>query len=191
MIEKEMKIPLKAVEYYTLRLQKNPYTHPIMQRNYYLDTNDYAMNKLGITCRIREKNGRYTSEVKVHDRQNTNCSIEINGKPKLIPDMSIFGGLNIRVQGCMETERIILSSLDGCEVALDKNTYLGITDYELEIEYTEDKKRYANNMLQTLASCISAELKDSFDRDFIKRINKSNSKSARFFKRKEELIDRH
>ena len=192
MIEKEMKILLRREEYFALRPPENPYTQPFTQRNYYFDTTDYAMDKLGITCRIREKKGKYTTTIKTHDKQNTNCSIEINDDPKHAPDLSIFGDLNLRSHGYMETERIILSKLDGFEVAIDQNTYLGVTDYELEIEYEDDKKHYATNMIQTLAISIETELKDAFNSvDFFKRVNKGKSKSARFFEKKRALENKN
>ena len=191
MIEKELKILLTREEYFALRPPENPYTQPFTQKNYYFDTTDYAMDNLGITCRIREKNGKYTTTIKAHDKKNTNCSIEINDEPKNTPDVSLFRDLNLKAQGYMVTERIILSSFDGFEVAIDQNTYLGVTDYELEVEYADDKKHYAKNMVQTFNTCIRTKLKNNFDSiDFINRTNKSSSKSARFFKRKKAIMNK-
>ena len=43
------------------------------QTNYYFDTDDMYMNRKGITCRIRAKNGTYKTTIKKH---GTDCSVE-------------------------------------------------------------------------------------------------------------------
>ena len=65
MLEYEKKIPLTFKEYQILIALFNDNIKSVIQRNYYYDTDDFSMNKQGITYRIREKDGTYTATGKV------------------------------------------------------------------------------------------------------------------------------
>lgn len=40
--------------------------------------------------------------------------------------------------GSLHTQRKLCTDFDHVEICLDKSEYLGLTDYELELEYTAD-----------------------------------------------------
>ena len=64
MIETEKKIILTYEEYLAVIMKMCKYAEPVIQTNYYFDTENLTMNRKGITCRIRFKNGKYTAEIK-------------------------------------------------------------------------------------------------------------------------------
>lgn len=54
--EKELKLLLNKEDYSTLLNSFKEITNPLNQINYYFDTHEFSLNKLGITLRIREEN---------------------------------------------------------------------------------------------------------------------------------------
>ena len=145
MIEREIKIMLTEEEYTTLARVMCRHKTANTQTNYYFDTDDLSMNRKGITCRIRHKNGLYKATVKKHNADGAECSIENDICEKTEFDPTVFNALGLRFQGELVTERLKLCDDVFCNAELDRNTYLGKTDFELEIEYSEayKKKAYA------------------------------------------------
>lgn len=89
------------------------------------------MNKNGITCRIRAKDGKFKSTVKRHYTGDEDCSTEIDGEVKDYFDLDTFKDMGLILQGSLVTERIVLHKEKFCKAVIDRNTYLGFTDYEL------------------------------------------------------------
>lgn len=141
MIEREIKAMLTEGEYITLARFKCQHKAVNLQTNYYFDTDDLSMNEKGITCRIRHKNGLYKATVKKHNADGAECSIETDICEKAEFDPTVFNALGLRFQGELVTERLKLCDDVFCKIVLDKNTYLGKTDFELEIEYSEAYKK--------------------------------------------------
>ena len=64
---------------------------------------------------------------------------------------------------------------------MDRNTYLGIEDYELEIEYSKDKKEYAEFKLRYMAYKLR-DIDKSFNvLKFCSDTQTVKNKSERFF----------
>ncbi len=183
MLEYEKKISLTEEEYYKLLRLMDEKKTKIMQTNYYYDSDDLKMNTQGITCRIREKNGKYEATIKAHNQTNKECSIEKTKETLNEYDDTLFAGLHLKLQGSLITERVVLYSDSKCELVLDKNVYLGMTDYEMEVEYSPEYENETINLiyrymllLYPTKVCI-----------FILFHRVSKSKSERFFERKQQL----
>ena len=183
MLEYEKKIPLSEEEYLTLL--EIMCTHPPtkVQTNYYYDTDDFSMNKKGITCRIREKNGHYKATVKKHNMYSKDSSIELSSEVESILDDSLFAGMGVKLMGSLRTERTVIHSDGSCEIVLDKNTYLNFTDYELEVEYLPNCEERAQRFIYGLAEALYVCNKQMSISQFGERANFSKSKSSRFFER--------
>ncbi|MBQ7335742.1 MAG: hypothetical protein IJW92_04660 [Clostridia bacterium] len=67
-------------------------------------------------------------------------------------DKNTFTDMGLHLQGELITERCIILKDPGCEVVLDKNDYLGHTDFELEIEYSPDHEEEASMKLGTITN---------------------------------------
>lgn len=70
-MEFEKKILLTEEEYQAVLKQRSREgrrhrREHYVQKNHYYDTEDLSMNRQGITCRIREKKGRFTATHKTH-----------------------------------------------------------------------------------------------------------------------------
>jgi hypothetical protein len=97
----------------------------------------------------------------------------------------VFAVVNpdIKLQGELVTSRTILYDHDGVEVALDMNEYLGVTDYELEIEYFSESEDLAMCVLQDLENSFGAGECSNDHGTFCSRTMNSKSKAERFFAR--------
>ena len=191
MIEYEKKILLSALEYKILMVHFDIFQPSIKQINYYYDTPDFDMNRQGITCRLRYKDGRYRATLKAHADSTRDESLEI-----IIPnsvDITHNGFVNMGLQyhGCLTTERFLLTQMKGCEAVLDKNEYLGMVDYELEVEYLDGHEKSAGDILNYIIEIIIENIKENSMEDLVERTKKSKSKSQRFFERLSNYEDSH
>jgi uncharacterized protein YjbK len=71
-----------------------------------------------------------------------------------------------------------------CEAVLDKNEYLGYTDYELEIEYISDHEKEAQAIFQMIRVLPNLQLRLLGCEDCSTKKAVAPSKSTRFFERK-------
>lgn len=186
MFEFETKILLTQKEYQIL-CRELPVKEPVLQINYYYDTPELKMNSAGVTCRIRKKNGRCTATVKTHCAGEKERSAERTKEVRDECDVSAFSGMGMILHGSLHTQRTSVDQYPGIKIELDKNTYLGITDYELEIEYTPEFKPSCELALNHIAELLKYPMFSQKYQAFISRVQKTKSKSQRFFEWKELL----
>lgn len=183
MLEYEKKIMLTADEYLSILMLMCKYVPMQTQTNYYFDNDDLSMNKKGITCRIRAKDGKYKATVKNHNTEHPDCSIEVDLVEKTEFDPRIFNVLGLHHQGELVTDRVVMHKDSTCEMVLDRNVYLGHMDFELEVEYTKESEHRAKNFIENIAESLVAveQIKDVGT--FLNRVGQGVSKSQRFFER--------
>ena len=157
-----------------------------VQTNYYYDTDDLFYHKRGITCRIRHKGNRYKATVKTH-KYGKDSSAERSVWAKNGFDFTAFSGMNVHFQGVLSTKRKNVSLPDGILISLDQNSFLGIVDYELEIEYDPKKKGSCQRALFFIAQILSPNESVALLQDFKQRNKIKKSKSVRFFERKKQM----
>ncbi len=186
MLEFEKKFRLSAEEYEILCGVYAEY--PIQtQMNFYYDTEDFLYNRQGITCRIRKKDNQYKATIKTHHLNVMACSVEKTYGVKDEFDASAFAGMDVILHGQLQTDRKEIKMPDGIKITLDKNSYLGTEDYELEIEYHPQLEQSCENILRTLVMKLTNEDVDLLLNDFYQRMKEANTKSERFFARKIEM----
>lgn len=181
MLEYEKKIMLTEDEYYSIILSMRKHITIQTQINYYFDNDDLSMNEKGITCRIRSKNGTYKATVKKHNAEHSDCSIEVDLVEKTDFDPKIFNVLGLHHQGKLVTERIVMHKDSACEMVLDRNVYLGHTDFELEVEYCKESEARAETLIKNVAECLIKNKHFTGIDEFTARVGQGNSKSQRFF----------
>lgn len=182
LLEYEMKFMLSPEEYKILYGAFNALAYT--QTNFYYDTQDFSYNRKGITCRIREKGNRYTATIKEHRLNTLNCSEEKTIEVKNEYDTSLFEGMNLSLQGVMQTHRKDILLSNGIRIAIDKNIYLGTEDYELEIEYDPLVENTCSDTLHAVIMVLLKQGLDSSIEDFHNRMKYSCTKSERFFAQK-------
>lgn len=181
LIEYEKKFLITKEEYSKLISSLCGNTTPSIQINHYYDTNNFELNDRGITCRIREKNNKFTATIKthLHDKNLEQSKTVANEK-----DVSLFSDYNVKYQGKLTTHRIKLFCGNKYEIVIDHNEYLSIEDYELEAEYTNGNEDVLTSPLKLISNILNIDIND-----FYARSTKSKNKSQRFFERKKELYD--
>ncbi len=183
MLEYEKKVLLTEAEYLAIINIMGKTRLQTRQINYYFDTDDLSMNNKGITCRIREKDGYYQATIKKHGAEQPECSIEEDVVTGATFDASPFENMGLSCQGELATERTFLYIDSFCTVVVDRNTYLGYTDYELEIEHHKRHEGHAQLILERIAAMLVTAnvLKDPHA--FLGREGCGKNKSQRFFER--------
>lgn len=196
-IERELKYQIDSAGYAKMLkyLNKNcTRIKTIIQKNYYIDDENFIFNKLGITARIREKNnGNVKFTLKIPEKQG-DISEHRSVKKEISIDLQIpkhhhiddkiidsrilsllseslnisFNQSKLSIIGTLETERI-LYKINGVEdpIIIDRSSYFQAEDYEIEWE-TSDLER--NNEI----------LMDIFNKAGIEYLKSTKSKSKRF-----------
>lgn len=180
MIEREKKVLLTQQEYLAL-LRCYHLVGGACQTNHYYDTEDYAFNRRGVTCRIREKNGVYIATKKRHTH-GSDASEEISMTVHCTPERFPLGNTTAAYKGSLTTKRSKLES-NGVDICLDKNSYLGKEDYELELEYCPGKEDIARKLITDISDVFVKNGLIPSRKVFLERIGKGGSKSERFFER--------
>lgn len=151
----------------------------VTQVNYYFDTDDFAMNRQDTTCRIRLKDGQYQATMKRHAAgtdQSTEAEMEIYAGL----DHNAFTDMGLKLWGALTTHRCVLLKNPHLEVVLDRNEYLGHTDYELEIEYLPEYEKEARAVLKEVEKALQRKRSPIYN---IGIFSAGLNKSKRFFKR--------
>ncbi|NLL92385.1 MAG: CYTH domain-containing protein [Ruminococcaceae bacterium] len=151
-LEKEAKVLLEEKDYLKLidvagKCSIFSDKKSIFQVNYYYDTEDFWGYTTGNTFRVRQKENRLELQRKVRQfaEESGNVHIcrefgkEIKELPKSITVDGNEGKLELQLIGNLSTFRNEFIFED-IVVSLDKNIYLGIVDFELEIEYRDENK---------------------------------------------------
>lgn len=174
--EKEFKFLVSDEQFKVLLSKchaKYPFVKHKLQANYYYDTEDNALNKAKTTVRIRQQHSDMKLQIKKHRELNNGLSTsdEYSGKIDTLPSALKIPDVpeSLHLKGVLVTERKIFSFGKNSIICFDGNMYLGICDYEVEIEVDEADK---DEVLMTI--------------DYLGLIyTPAVSKSERFFKRLE------
>ena len=180
MTECEKKLLLSEEAYNALMEQFSSSRKPIVtQVNYYFDTDDFAMSRQDTTCRIRLKDGQCQATMKRHTAgtdQSTETEMEIHAGL----DHNAFTDMGLKLWGALTTHRCVLLKNPHLEVVLDRNEYLGYTDYELEIEYLPEYEKEARAVLKEVEKALQRKRSPIYN---IGIFSAGLNKSKRFFKR--------
>lgn len=179
MIENEFKIMLTEEQYEKLLSEYDFST--VAQVNFYYDTDDLEMSERHITVRVRELGGKFFLQVKLPtDRalSRVELSTELDELPETISG-EVLSSLaegdfpKLKKLGSLKTTRSV-SEFDGGEIDLDKSEYFGKTDYEVEIEFTneENARKILGEITELLEIKPSAEVCTGKIRRFLEEYKK-------------------
>lgn len=149
MVENEFKIMLTEQQYNAIH-EMYFWDSEAEQVNTYFDSADLQLSERHITCRVRSVNGRFLLQMKLPAAELGNGAIsrielerELDGIPQQISakELKELSGAeslpDVQLLGTLTTFRSA-KHFPGAEIDLDKSEYFGKTDYELEIEYTDE-----------------------------------------------------
>lgn len=176
-IEIEAKVLIKDKEYNNvLSYFKTKVIKEYDQINYYIDTDDLSLKKIGIGLRIREKDGSYVMTLKAPmaegllekdeslSKDQFNAFIKSNKFPELnIEDFIRMLGVNpstLKVKTELKTHRVEINHDNNTyEFSVDKNEYNNQIDYELEMAGPSLSK--AKEMLKAICVETNTFYKDN------------------------------
>lgn len=143
MLEKEIKIMLGEDEFERLKAVIRP-EKVITQVNHYYFSEECGRKRISV--RVREVEGKCLLQVKLPVSNDGALAVreEIERELSDVPEeigreqLKEICGVDARAVriGSLSTERYLSYSFKDVELCLDRNEYLGMTDYELEAEYT-------------------------------------------------------
>lgn len=146
-----------------------------LQVNYYYDTKSNMMNKDDVTVRVRQERDTMKWQIKRHSEK---CgalflSDEYSGNIENLPYSLTVDGVieELSLKGSLVTLRREINFGVGGKLCFDTNMYLGIIDYEIEVEYTEQDKQWGDAIVASIDSKTKTAV----------------TKSSRFFKRWVEI----
>ena len=109
-----------------------------LQANYYYDTDDNTLNSEEITVRIRQQHSAMKLQIKKHREFDNGLSTsdEYSEKIDILPSVMKIPDIPDKVilKGALVTERQVFSLGKNSNICFYENMYLGICDYEVEIE---------------------------------------------------------
>ena len=181
MLEKEIKLMLTRSEYELLE-KTFDFSSEIVQKNNYYRSSACAEKRISV--RVRELGGKKLLQVKLPVSSSGSLDIreelerELDSVPQVISSelLSEICGIEDEAVfiGALVTKRSLCYDYENVELALDKNEYLGMTDYELEAEYTGE---YPEGLTARLKELEKKKKKAAF------------GKYSRFCKRLAEVTD--
>lgn len=176
--EYEYKMMLTEEEYETVRqwAETNYYTvmRNFVQLNYYYDTPSFFFREQGMTLRVRQAGGALKGTLKKHGVGGTALrSREKSFSAARLPQRISYQNEIAVLQGVLVTERIEIPLRKTLFLMLDRSSYLGRTDHELELEFPRGGRKLAEQFMEELSRTI--------------RSKPRVSKSERFFRAREEL----
>ncbi|MDO5559716.1 MAG: CYTH domain-containing protein [Oscillospiraceae bacterium] len=152
-----------------------------IQINYYYDTDDQYLMSNHTTLRIRQIENKLTLQMKesMPAFKDFSSSRETCRDIKcLMPEITLKEGryawIPFALQGSLTTKRISISPEKGLSIDFDMNCYLGICDFEIEMEFKTDCEKF------------TADLVD--DMKLMTFKNQSGGKAYRFFAAKDKLL---
>ena len=174
-IEKEFKflVEKNTFEETKRRIKTNGYkSDNKIQINYYYDTDDYRLLKSGSTVRVRQNGENLILQVKNHlqCKEEFSISNEYEKKIDFLHNKVFFECFSKYVQflGSLITHRETFYFGTSGQICFDVNEYLGVVDYEIEIEFDEQDLKEAQEISK-----------------MIKRYLKPGNKYSRFVRQKE------
>ncbi|HBR32172.1 MAG TPA: hypothetical protein DD733_08835 [Clostridiales bacterium] len=126
-----------------------------IQINFYYDTDDFLLNSMNMTLRARQKENKlyiqYKKSLKkgLYTESLESEKEEMDELPAKIPLPEY--GIEAWLKGSTVTERTVFDyGSRGFVIMLDCNYYLGIIDYELELEFIPGAEKQALSELDAL-----------------------------------------
>lgn len=142
--------------------------------NYYYDTEDNALNKLKTTVRVRQYQNNLILQIKKNKKEkgsmiiSDECSKTVDELPNILKISD--SRVPLLLKGVLITDRRIYVCEESFIICLDVNLYLGICDYEIEIEAIEYDEEKLLSILEYLA--LGCSLGTSKSHRFFQRLGK-------------------
>lgn len=121
--------------------------------HYYYDTPDGALHKENVTMQIRQKEEKLTGKITWnqnggHDELDGFIGSEYPFICERLPQKIFYEGKEAILQGTLITKRSSFLIVPGVRMHFDRVFYLGICDYEVIIQFGQDKAWMAADLVK-------------------------------------------
>lgn len=173
--EKEIKILLSKEQYEEID-DYFEWDDEFVQINYYYSEDIGIETNAEVTFRVRVKNEKKILQIKIPEKQIKSLHIKkeyekvLNTVPQIISGKSLNEIVgtdrfsDVFLIGDLTTNRKLKKLSDGIEICLDSNKYLGLEDYELEIEFKEEYPESIVKILENKGISIEKEISGKYSR---------------------------
>ena len=146
-----------------------------MQVNYYYDNEKLDLRKQGVTLRVRAKNGKLFLQKKEHIKRQEGYSLAIEEEMEIekLPATLMYKDKEYFLQGSLLTNRASYMVGKDIEIFFDSSFFLGIQDYEIEIEFKKKSKDLLCPIIKKLG---------------LEEIKGKKGKASRFFKARKKAL---
>ncbi|MGN0650791.1 MAG: CYTH domain-containing protein [Oscillospiraceae bacterium] len=175
MVENEFKLMLNEEQYCRIK-SAFEWDDRVEQTNYYYDNASLDLSERHITCRVRRIGSEHFLQMKLpNGAAYSRIELESplgNTLPEIITaDMmqKLCGAENlpeVMLLGSLQTTRLC-KHFEGAEIDLDKSVYFNQTDYELEIEFTDEQT--ARDLLEKVRAIAEISQSNEVCRGKIRR----------------------
>ena len=121
-----------------------------MQINYYYDNDNFDLYSQNITLRIRQKGSVLVGQLKTHSSSLFYASSEEEFHVTTLPCILKYKAFETSLKGVLATERTSFGVANGVKIDFDKNYYLGVVDYEIEIEFAKERYDFVKRLIGRL-----------------------------------------
>jgi len=184
MLEYCKKLLLYPEEYEILFQITDHVSSPTVFSDYYYDSYDYKMNRESTTYSIRQKSGKNKVTISKYLSDKEILLIGSFEDDENINNQRMYKDTRVILQGNSTTLRIEIYSSEGIVIYIDRNEYLGTTDYELGISYDHKAEENVNTLLCDIARLLYANINEKYAKEFCNRTHFYRSKYQRLLNRK-------
>lgn len=143
-----------------------------VQVNYYYDTPDFRFQKAGTTIRVRQAGDTLKGTIKkhmegdavFHSKEKTFSAADLPGSIAYKNEITVL-------QGVLVTERIEVPLRKQLCLMLDRSSYLGHTDYEVELEFSRGGREIARNFAEELFDSVCRKPRRSKSERFFQALH--------------------
>lgn len=122
--------------------------------NYYYDTPQEELRSKSITCLVRQTGKQFIGIVRQHLKES-GTSMEKRFSVHRLPPYILTDKKQLLLCGQLRTHRTVIPIGNGIRLMLDCNSYLGKTDYNLELEYHSACNEEARGMMRLLLCMLN------------------------------------
>ncbi len=157
-----------------------------LQINHYYDTIDRKIAAQNICVRIRQTEGGLWGTVKKHGDNGT--SEETGFRVEMLPRFVTYENCLLHRLGALVTQRTDFTVGEIAKLSFDRNFYLGETDYEIELEFLEEKE--PESLDEWYRACFPAgRFRSKYERFLtaLERLERESETSTRVIRERNEL----
>ena len=159
----------------------------ITQTHYYYDTEDYTLDKAGVSCYVLDDGCGLKGAVKLCGKIPETEDIEIPIEADGVSECINLGAFRLKLLGSFHTDREVCKISEGVEIMFDIDSYLGEREYGISLEFTDRGRGEARKLLRDIELLIKQYRAMTGENNFDGYVKTAAPKSSRFIIKKRSM----